>query len=53
MLGGLYVLPKEGADKNVIDVTASGHRHGPYYMTENSEVSYRWKKNPNFKPARN
>ena len=49
VLGGLYVLPKEAEDKNVIDVQRQAIGTGPYYMTENSEVSYRWKKNPNFK----
>jgi ABC-type transport system substrate-binding protein len=49
VLGGLYVLPKEAADQNVIDVQREAIGTGPYYMTENSEVSYRWTKNPNFK----
>ncbi len=49
VLGGLYVLPKEAEDKNVIDVQREAIGSGPYYMSENSEVSYRWKKNPNFK----
>jgi peptide/nickel transport system substrate-binding protein len=49
VLGGLYVLPKEAADENVIDVQRVAIGTGPYYMTENSEVAYRWKKNPNFK----
>lgn len=44
VLGGLYVLPKDG-----IDPQREAVGTGPYYMTENSEVEYRWKKNPNFK----
>jgi peptide/nickel transport system substrate-binding protein len=52
VLGGFYLLPKEGADKNVIDFTHQAIGTGPYYITEDSEVSYRWKKNPNFsRPA--
>jgi peptide/nickel transport system substrate-binding protein len=49
VLGGLYVLPKEAADESAVDVQRMAIGTGPFYMTENSEVSYRWKKNPNFK----
>jgi ABC-type transport system substrate-binding protein len=49
VLGGLYVLAKEAEDQNVIDVQREAIGTGPYYMTEVSEVEYRWKKNPHFK----
>ena len=49
VLGGLYILAKEAADESVIDVQREAIGTGPYYMTENSEVEYRWKKNPHFK----
>jgi peptide/nickel transport system substrate-binding protein len=52
ILGGMYLLPKEAADETVIDIPRQAIGTGPYYLTEDSEVSYRWKKNPNFsRPA--
>jgi peptide/nickel transport system substrate-binding protein len=48
ILGGMYLLPKEAADENVIDIPRQAIGTGPYYLTEDSEVEYRWKKNPNF-----
>jgi ABC-type transport system substrate-binding protein len=52
VLGSLYLLPKEAADESVIDIPRQAIGTGPYYLTEDSEVSYRWKKNPNFsRPA--
>ncbi|HEX5370336.1 MAG TPA: ABC transporter substrate-binding protein, partial [Dehalococcoidia bacterium] len=48
VLGGLYVIPKEGDGGFDIARTAIGS--GPFYMTGGgSEVMYNWKKNPNFK----
>lgn len=52
VLGGMYLLPKEAADENVIDIPRQAIGTGPYYLSEDSEISYRWKKNPNFsRPA--
>jgi len=52
VLGGMYILPKEAADEKVIDIPRKAIGTGPYYMTEDSEVSYRWKRNPNFGRAK-
>jgi ABC-type transport system substrate-binding protein len=48
VLGTLYILPKEAADESVIDIPRQAIGTGPYYLTEDSEIEYRWKKNPNF-----
>jgi ABC-type transport system substrate-binding protein len=48
VLGTLYLLPKEAADENVIDIPRQAIGTGPYYLSEDSEIEYRWKKNPNF-----
>lgn len=48
VLGTLYILPKEAADENVIDIPRQAIGTGPYYLSEDSEIEYRWKKNPNF-----
>ena len=50
VLGGMYIIPKEGDGGFDISHTAIGS--GPFYMVGNSEVSYSWKKNPNFKRAK-
>jgi ABC-type transport system substrate-binding protein len=52
VLGGMYILPKEAADEKVIDIQRQAIGTGPYYLTENSEVNYRWKRNPNFGRAK-
>jgi len=49
-LGYLFIQPKEAADKWDPDKRAIGS--GPFYATDFSEVSYRWKRNPNFKRAK-
>jgi peptide/nickel transport system substrate-binding protein len=49
VLGGMYVLPKEAADPNVIDIPRKAIGTGPYYLSNDSEIEYDWKKNPNFK----
>ena len=48
-IGTMYIIPKEGDGGFDIQRTAIGS--GPFYVTEASEVSYRWKRNPNFKRA--
>jgi peptide/nickel transport system substrate-binding protein len=50
VLGSMYILAKEAADR--IDVPRKPIGTGPYYLTEDSEVRYAWKKNPNFKRAK-
>jgi dipeptide transport system substrate-binding protein len=49
-LGYLFIQPKEAGDKWDPDKQAIGS--GPFYITDYSEVSYRWKRNPNFKRAK-
>ena len=48
-LGSMFIIPKEGGDKFEIARVAIGS--GPFYAAESdqSEVSYKWKRNPNFK----
>jgi peptide/nickel transport system substrate-binding protein len=49
-IGTLFIIPREGIEgKFDIQQTAIGS--GPFYVTEASEVTYRWKRNPNFKRA--
>ncbi|HEX5140853.1 MAG TPA: ABC transporter substrate-binding protein [Dehalococcoidia bacterium] len=52
VLGSMYILAKEAADPSKIDVKLKPIGTGPYYLTEDSEVKYSWKKNPNFKRAK-
>jgi ABC-type transport system substrate-binding protein len=52
VLGSMYILAKEGADPAVLDIARKPIGTGPYYLTEDSEVRYGWKKNPNFKRAK-
>jgi ABC-type transport system substrate-binding protein len=50
-IGTMYILPKEAGDKFDPDRDAFGP--GPFYiLPDKSEISYRWKKNPNFKRAK-
>jgi ABC-type transport system substrate-binding protein len=50
-IGTMYILPKEAGDKFDPDRDAFGS--GPFYiLPDKSEISYRWKKNPNFKRAK-
>ncbi len=49
-LGYLFIQPKEAGDKWDPDKQAIGP--GPFYITDYSEVSYKWKRNPNFKRAK-
>jgi ABC-type transport system substrate-binding protein len=51
-LGTLYIIPKEGADVSKFDIDRVAIGSGPFYMTEASEINYRWKRNPNFKRAK-
>jgi ABC-type transport system substrate-binding protein len=48
-LGTMFIMPKEAADQSKFDVRNTAIGSGPFYVTEASEVSYRWKRNPNFK----
>jgi ABC-type transport system substrate-binding protein len=52
VLGSMYILAKEGADAAVLDIPRKPIGTGPYYLVEDSEVKYSWKKNPNFKRTR-
>jgi ABC-type transport system substrate-binding protein len=52
VLGTMYILAKEGADTSVLDIPRKAIGTGPYYLTEDSEVKYAWKKNPNFKRSK-
>jgi ABC-type transport system substrate-binding protein len=52
VLGTMYIIPKEAADANVLDPARTAIGTGPYYLTEFTDASYRWKKNPNFKRAK-
>lgn len=49
-IGTMFIMPKEAGDKFEPDRDAFGS--GPFYVSEKSEVSYRWKRNPNFKRAK-
>ncbi len=48
VLGGMYILAKEAADSNVLDIARKPIGTGPYYLTEDSEIKYVWTRNPNF-----
>ncbi len=49
-LGSLFILPKEAADTNQLDVKGTLLGSGPYQATEaNTSVNFQFKKNPNFK----
>ena len=47
VLGGLYIIPKEGDTQ--FDVVRTAIGSGPFYMTQSNDAGYRWKRNPNFK----
>jgi peptide/nickel transport system substrate-binding protein len=46
-LGYLWIIPREGGDQ--FDITKTAIGSGPFYISEASEIEYRWKRNPNFK----
>lgn len=50
-IGTMYIIPKEAADPDVFDVRHTAIGSGPFYVTEASEIGYRWTRNPNFKRA--
>ncbi|HEX5368162.1 MAG TPA: ABC transporter substrate-binding protein [Dehalococcoidia bacterium] len=52
VLGSWYILAQEAADPSKIDIARKPIGTGPYYLTEDSEIKYTWKKNPNFKRAK-
>jgi ABC-type transport system substrate-binding protein len=50
VLGSMYIIPREGGAGG-FEIARTAIGSGPYYMTESSEVSTRWRKNPNFRRA--
>ena len=50
-IGMMYIIPREGGDK--FDPDRDSFGSGPFYiLPDKSEISYRWKRNPNFKRAK-
>ncbi|HLF77629.1 MAG TPA: ABC transporter substrate-binding protein [Dehalococcoidia bacterium] len=50
-IGTMYILPKEAGDK--FDPDRDAYGSGPFYiLPDKSEISYRWKRNPNFKRSK-
>lgn len=47
-IGTLYIIPKEGIEGK-FDIPRTAIGSGPFYIAEASEVSYTWRRNPNFK----
>jgi len=50
VLGSMYIMPKESG--SMYDPARVSIGSGPYYLVDNTEVKYSWKRNPNFKRSR-